>query len=455
MFFPNGAGHHPDDDTGGVFVGNDRKKDRSAFELESLDGASAPNVGNTNAELTLSHDGGDAHATSSPPRLGVLPLAMIVFFNVSGGPFGIEESVRSAGFFFSILGFMIMPLVWSVPESLMTAELGSAFPEASGGVAWVDEAFGPAMGWMAGYLGWVAGATDNAIYPVLFLDYVLQLAATEGSASHRGLRFLLLAVVSIVLGGLNWLGLQVVGNVSIVIGLLSLAPFVVMTIIGAFKLDPSRWLEVPTSIQDISATDEADGGYSASLILWRPFLNSLFWNLNSYDATASFSAEVEDPGRTLPRAMFWAVLLMTVGYLVPLLVAIGATDSTQADWVDGYLATAAGLIGGAWLEGWVILAAGIANIALFQAELSADAFQLMGMADRGFVPSIFSTRSRHGTPTYGIVLGVAVIVALGSFDLDKLIEMLNLNYAIALLMEYAAFLKLRVTNPDGTCVDSE
>jgi amino acid transporter len=33
-------------------------------------------------------------------------------------------------------------------------------------------------------------------------------------------------------------------------------------------------------------------------------------------------------------------------------------------------------------------------------------------------------------------------------DFDQLIEMLNFSYAIALLMEYAAFVKLRVTQPN-------
>lgn len=93
--------------------------------------------------------------------LGVLPLSMLVFYNVSGGPFGVEEAVRSAGFFVSILGFCIMPFVWSLPEALITAELGSTYPEASGGVAWVEEAFGSAAAWQAGYLGWMAGATDS------------------------------------------------------------------------------------------------------------------------------------------------------------------------------------------------------------------------------------------------------------------------------------------------------
>ena len=96
-----------------------------------------------------------------PKHLSLVPLAILTFYNVSGGPFGIEASVRAGGNFFAILGFLILPFVWSVPEAAVTAELGSAYPEASGGVAWVEEAFGQKAGLMAGYLGWVAGATDN------------------------------------------------------------------------------------------------------------------------------------------------------------------------------------------------------------------------------------------------------------------------------------------------------
>lgn len=393
----------------------------------------------------------------SPPNnktyLGVAQLTMVIWYNVSGGAFGVEESVRSAGFLASILGFAIMPLVWSLPEALVTAELGCAYPEAAGGVAWVEEAFGSAAGWQAGWLGWVAGATDNAIYPVLFLDYASQLGFSSSTQDlSASLRFLLLALTTALLGYLNWRGLHIVGNMSIVIGALSMAPFVAMVLIGMFKVDPSRWLQIPE--QDTHAgLDSNSGAFGLlfnSAILWRPLFNCLFWNLNSYDSTASYAAEVRDAGFVLPRSLMWGFALMMVGYLLPLMVAIGATDSEPVDWIDGYLTTAAEEIGGKWLGGWVVFAAGVSNIALFEAELSADAFQLMGMAERGFVPKIFAARSRHGTPTFGILLGVAVIIAMGSFDLEELIEMLNFNYAISLLMEYAAFVKLRICKPDGT-----
>ena len=64
------------------------------------------------------------------------------------------------------------------------------------------------------------------------------------------------------------------------------------------------------------------------------------------------------------------------------------------------------------------------------------------------LPAFFSIRSRHGTPTYGIALGTVVIVLMTLSDLEGLIEMLNFQYSIALIMEYAAFVKLRVSQPD-------
>ena len=120
----------------------------------------------SSAEVGNDEDDDDNHLkhpqhNSAGPTLKLIPLSVLIFYGVSGGPFGIEETVRSAGFFYSIVGFIVMPLVWSVPESLVTAELSSTFPEPAGGVAWADEAFGPLAGWMTGYLGWISGATDS------------------------------------------------------------------------------------------------------------------------------------------------------------------------------------------------------------------------------------------------------------------------------------------------------
>ena len=104
-----------------------------------------------------------------------------------------------------------------------------------------------------------------------------------------------------------------------------------------------------------------------------PFLNNLFWNGNSFDSCASFAGDVENPAHAFPRALTASVLFVGLGYFVPLLVTLGASTASPTEWVDGYLAKAASDIVGPWLGGWTVFAAGISNIAMFQAELSADA----------------------------------------------------------------------------------
>lgn len=111
-------------------------------------------------------------------------------------------------------------------------------------------------------------------------------------------------------------------------------------------------------------------------------------NLNYWDSAASFAGEVDNPGKTYPRALVACVVLVILCYALPLLVgtgsaAVAASSSIEEGrwdlWVDGYFADVATAIAGRWLGIWVVLAAAAANIGLFEAEMSSDAFQLMGM----------------------------------------------------------------------------
>lgn len=81
-----------------------------------------------------------------------------------------QDAVAAGGPLLVLAGFLIFPLIWSVPEALITAELATAFPENSGYVAWVTAAFGPFWGFQEGFWSWLSGVTDNSIYPVMFAD---------------------------------------------------------------------------------------------------------------------------------------------------------------------------------------------------------------------------------------------------------------------------------------------
>ena len=64
--------------------------------------------------------------------LGVTGVALITYFNVCGGPWGIEEVVSDAGPLPGIIGLAIFPLLWALPVALVTAELASAYPDDGG-----------------------------------------------------------------------------------------------------------------------------------------------------------------------------------------------------------------------------------------------------------------------------------------------------------------------------------
>lgn len=269
-------------------------------------------------------------------------------------------------------------------------------------------------------------------------------------------RFIFTVGITIVLSLINYSGLHIVGNLSIIICIISMSPFIIMVLLSLPTIDPNRWLVMPDpSVMTNSNDNLENAGFLFTIpvianIQWRPLLNNLFWNLNSFDVGASFAGEVHDPDRVFPRAMFLSVIFVVFSYLLPLLAALGAVESEQADWDAGYFTHVAIKIGGSWLGVYTVLAAGISNIALFEAEMSGDAYQLMGMADRGLIPKWFTKRSRFGTPVNGIVTGTIVIILMSVADFDQLVEMLNFAYSLSILLEYAAFIKLRFSDDDGT-----
>jgi amino acid transporter len=102
----------------------------------------------------------------------VLPLVAIIFFSSSGGPYGIETVLSSSGIGMSLILLITIPLLLSLPMSLMNAELSSALPLEGGFYSWVKIACGSFAGFMEAMLSWMASWLDTALYPIIFVDYL-------------------------------------------------------------------------------------------------------------------------------------------------------------------------------------------------------------------------------------------------------------------------------------------
>lgn len=363
-------------------------------------------------------------------KVSVLPLVFLIFYEVSGGPFGVEDSVQAAGPLLALLGFLVFPLIWSIPEALITAEMGTMFPENGGYVVWVSSALGPYWGFQQGWMKWLSGVIDNALYPVLFLDYLKSGIPALGSGLPRTAAAL---VLTFVLTYMNYRGLTIVGWVAVLLGIFSILPFVVMGFVAIPKLDPSRWFVV--NLHDVD---------------WNLYLNTLFWNLNYWDSISTLAGEVENPKKTLPKALFYALILVVLGYFFPLLIGIGAVPLDRDLWTDGYFSDIAKMLGGVWLRWWIQGAAAMSNMGMFVAEMSSDSFQLLGMAERGMLPEFFAKRSRHGTPLIGILFSASGVILLSWLSFQEIVAAENFLYCFGMILEFIAFIQLRIKNPSAS-----
>ncbi|CAH8389716.1 unnamed protein product [Eruca vesicaria subsp. sativa] len=385
----------------------------------------------------MHYDGGTG--TTPPPspsptpnrkKISLLPLIFLIFYEVSGGPFGIEDSVKAAGPLLTILGFIIFPFIWSIPEALITAEMSTMFPENSGYVVWVSSSLGPYWGFQQGWVKWLSGVIDNALYPILFLDYLKSGFPVISSGLPRANAVLAL---TFALTYVNYRGLSIVGLTAVLLGVFSILPFVVMCLMSVPKVEPLRWFVVSEGLKGV------DFGL---------YLNTLFWNLNYWDSISTLSGEVVNPSRTLPKALFYALLLVVLSYIFPVLAGTGALPLDQELWTDGYFAEIGRVIGGGvWLSWWIQAAAATSNIGMFLAEMSSDSFQLLGMAERGMLPDVFAKRSRYGTPWVGILFSASGVVLLSWLSFQEIVAAENLLYCFGMVMEFIAFVRLRVKYP--------
>lgn len=389
-----------------------------------------------NLEVTMGEssksNGNKANADSgghtNVQKLSMLPLVALIFYEVSGGPFGVEDSVKAGGPLLALIGFTAFPFLWSIPEALVTAELATAFPENGGYVLWISAAFGPFWGFQEGFWKWFSGVMDNALYPLLFLDYLKHSVPLFGTGATR---MSALFVMTFCLTFLNFRGLTIVGYTAVGLAFFSLLPFLVLGLLAIPRLRPKRWLAI-----DLKSTD------------WRGFLNSLFWNLNFWDKASTLAGEVDKPRETFPKALLAAVVLVTLSYLIPLLAGTGAFALEQSNWEDGYFAEVAMVIGGAWLKWWIQAAAALSNMGLFEAEMSSDSFQLLGMSERGMLPKVFAYRSRYGTPIFSILCSATGVIALSWMKFQEVVEFVNFLYCFGMLLEFAAFIWLRIKQPE-------
>ena len=375
--------------------------------------------------------------------VNLVGLVALIFFSVSGGPFGNEGAVAAAGPFWALLGFTIFPFIWCVPEALITAELSSVFPGNAGFVSWVAAAFGPYWGFQEGWLSWCASVTSNAVYPHLFLEYLKTPFPIFQESYAASLLFLI--AFPIIMSYANYRGLDVVSKVGVMLMLFVLGPFIFISVLGFPLIEPGNFLIGWDRIPEIVPNSP-----TGAIALF----NILFWNLNNWDSVSLISGEVVNARQNIPKAMFIAMLVTTISYIVPMAVGIGMMRAGEDgvidshDWSAGYYQEIAYAVGGWPLSFWILASASVAIIGQFQALVSSGSYGLQAMANLGWLPAFFAGSSKYGTPSTGIGIAIVAVLLQTGLDFMSILQMLNGVYCVAEIVEFSAFLSLRWHYPD-------
>jgi amino acid transporter len=364
-------------------------------------------------------------------ELGLLPLAAIVFFNVSGGPYGLEDVVASFGPGLALLLLVVTPLIWSLPVALVMAELAAAMPDEGGYVTWVRRAFGPYWAFQVGWWSWIDSFVDVAVYPALFVEYLKFWQPAMTSLE----RWLLAVAFIVVLTALNVVGVRPTGRAAVALSLIALAPIAALVLAGLGTVRQAPWRPFIGPEQSLGASL----GLGLAVVMW---------NYSGWDTPSTCLGEARAPEHGFRRALFVALPVIALSYVLPvgILLASGATDWTK--WQTGALPALAREAIGPPLGAAVAVGAVLSAAGLFMSLLLTNSRLPYVLARDGLMPaSLAAVHPRFGTPWVAVVISAALYAAFAVFSFKELIVLNVWLYSLSLLVELAAFAWLRLREP--------
>jgi amino acid transporter len=283
---------------------------------------------------------------------------------------------------------------------LCFAEAGSRVSVSGGPYAYVEVALGPFIGFIAGALNYLTQIAATSAVTAFFAASVARLVGADESTVFR---VTLVLATFAILAWVNIRGVRTGARVLEIVTVAKLVPLAGFVLIGVFFIDSGNlaWTSVPS----FKATLGAAG--------------ILIFAFAGIEGALVPSGEVKDPNRTVPRAAFLALGLVTLLYIAVHLVAQGILGAELANDKVTPLATATARFAGAAGFTLMVIAAAISMLGHTSGAVLATPRMLLAFGRDGFIPRWFaSVHPAYRTPHVAILFHVTVlsVVALsGTF----------------------------------------
>ena len=376
------------------------------------------------------------HAPSAPKEeagliraIGVPGLAAnIVNSTVGAGIFALPALVAAQLGAASPLAYVICAIAMCLFVTSF-AMAGSRVSLTGGLYAYVETAFGRYIGFLAGVLYFLTAIL--AISGVVGLIGISVGGLIPPLATETG-RFMVILFVFLFLASINIRGVRTGARAVEAVTLIKLAPLIIFVIAGIFFIRPEA-LAWP--------------GWPGSEPLGRSVLQLIFAFVGVEVALVP-SGEVKQPARTVPRAIFIALGITTLLYVLIQLVALGVLGNDLGKSGDAGLAEAAArFLGNA---GRTLMLAGLAISAFGFAtsDILSSPRILFAFGRDAFIPKWFAhVHPRFHTPYVAIITYAAIAFTLSFSSTFQRLAILS-NMAVLLLYVLCCLAALELNRRD-------
>ena len=335
------------------------------------------------------------------------------------------------------LGVWVVGGLYALFGASSMAELGAAIPRSGGQYNFSRRALGDYAGFIVGWSDWLSTCGTAAV-AIVIAEYSGHLFPVL--AGHVKL---ISAALILGFGILQWRGVRWGSGAQLVTAAMKTAALMIL-VVACMILGAHARAAAPAAT---AALPPMPAGWPLAVAIVLG-LQAVVFTVDGWDGVIYFGAEVRNPGRDIPRAIFGSVFTVMGIYLLLNLVMLYVLPMNEIAGNDFVLGTVADRVFGRFGDPIIRSIMIISMLSCVNSNLLFSSRTLHAMSCDGLFFRRVARVNAGGTPALSLFLStiVSVFFVLGSFE--RVIAMLSFFFVANYTLTYISLFVLRKREPE-------